>query len=351
MTNPSTSPAAISIQDLARLLELEAPEGVELKISGVSTVEAASPQEITFLANDRYAARLKDSRAGAVLVPEDFDGAAPMTVLRSASPRLALVKLVAYFHPAGRRPSGVHPTAVVPDSCTLGAHVYLGPYAVLGENVQLADGVVVHAHAVLYDDVHVGAGTEIHSHVSIREGTRIGANVIIHNGTVIGADGFGFEPDAEGRLVKVPQVGTVQIDDDVELQANVCVDRAALGVTRIGRGTKLDNFAQVAHGCTIGEDTVVCGQVGLSGSTHIGNHAMLGGQSGFAGHTRVGDGTKVAAQSGVMSDLEAGKIYAGTPAGEIGKMMRAAGLIPKLPDLYKRLRKLEKALQAQQPDS
>ena len=350
MQRPAPSAAPIMLHAFARDLGIEVPAGPDVEITGVATIEEAGPSEITFLANEKYVSRLAACRAAAVLIGDDFHVEAPIPQLRTKRPRLAFARLLEHFRPTLRPGPGIHPTAIVPPSCSLGADVHLGAYVVLGEDVHLGDRVVIHAHVAIYDDVRIGAGSEIHSHVSIRDGTRIGRNVIIHNGTVIGADGFGFEPDENGRLAKVPQVGTVEICDDVEIQANAAVDRSMIGVTRIGRGTKLDNFAQVAHGCTIGEDTIVCGQVGLAGSTHVGNRVMLGGQCGFSGHTSVADGAKVAAQSGVMRDLKAGKTYAGSPAFELHEMMRTAGLLPKLPDLYKRIRRLEKALEKLAPE-
>ncbi len=344
MPSPSTHPTSISIPDLARMLEIEPPaEAAATELTGVATIRAAGPQDVTFLANDRYANRLKDSQAGAVLVAEDYDGTAPMPMLRSPQPRLAFAKLLAFFHPAKPRKTGVHATAVVPESCTLGEDVYVAPYVVLGENVRLGDRVSIHAHSVVEDDVTIGDDSELRSHVSVRDGTVIGKRSVIQDGAILGSDGFGFEPLPDGSLHKVPQVGTVTIGDDVEIQAGACVDRAALGVTSIGDGTKIDNLTQVGHNCIVGKHVIMCAQVGLSGSTTIDDHVMLGGQVGFAGHTVAGAGAKVVAQSGIMKDLEPNKIYAGTPAYEFKDMFRAATILPQLPNMMRRLKKLERA--------
>lgn len=353
MQTPAEATSPLTLHALARELGVDVPEGPDVEITGVAAVTNAGPTEITFLANSRYVDHVRASKAAAVLVTEDFDVEAPVPLFKTKHPRLVWARLVNQFHPYQRPAPGVHPTAVVPDGTELGEDVHVGAYAVLGENVRLGARTTIHPHVVLYDDVQIGVNTEIHSHVSVRHGTRIGDDVIIHNGTILGADGFGFEADSEGRLHKVPQVGNVVIEDDVEIQANAAVDRSAVGSTRIGRNTKLDNFAQVAHGCTIGESTVVCGQVGLAGSTQVGSHVLLGGQCGFSGHTTVGDRVRVAAQSGIMRDCDEGKTYAGSPAYEISEMMRTAALLPRIPEMFKRLRRIENALgrlQAAQDD-
>ena len=312
----------------------------------MNTIQEAGPTDLAFMADLRYAAALADCRAGAVLVPADYGGEAPMPVLRAPRPRLAFARAVALLAPAPTRPSGVHATALVPRSCTLGAGVWIGAYTVLGEDVRVGAGTAVHAHCALYDGVTIGADCEIHSHVAIRAGVTLGDRVLVQNGVVIGADGFGFEPTEDGRYHKVPQVGTVRIADDVEVQANACVDRAAIGATVIGRGTKIDNLTQVAHGCTIGEDSILCGQVGLSGSTQVGNRVLLGGQVGVADHMRIGDGARVAAQSGVIQDLPGDRSYGGTPTMDLKDALRAALFLSRLPEIARDVKKLKRAVDA-----
>jgi UDP-3-O-[3-hydroxymyristoyl] glucosamine N-acyltransferase len=338
----------MSLQELAHTLEVEAP-AVEVEITGLGTIEEAGPTELTFLSNDRYTARLATSRAGAALVPTDFAGEAPMPLLRTDQPRIAFARALEIFHPVHKPAPGVHPTALVPESCELGADVHVGAYVVLGEGVRVGARSVLHPHCVLYDGVTLGADCEIHSHASLREGIVLGDRVVVQNGCVIGADGFGFEPDAQGRLQRVPQVGTVRLGDDVDVQANACIDRSALGATRIGRGTKIDNLAQIAHGCVVGEDTVLCGQVGLAGSTVVGSRVMLGGQVGSSGHIQIGDGTRVAAQSGIITDLPAGEEFGGTPAMPLKRALRAALFLGELPDMARRIKKLERALEKRAP--
>ena len=343
MSSQTEAVTSIPLKELAALLGID-PPGEDLEITGVSTIEAAGQGDVTFLANDRYAVKLKDSRAGAVLVAADYEGEAPMPMLRTNKPRLAFAQLLALFHPPRGRTPGIHATAIVPESCTLGVDLAIGAYVVVGENVKLGDRVTLHSHTVVYDDVEIGADSVIHSHVALREGITLGKNVIVQNGAMLGPDGFGFEPDEQGHLQRVPQVGTVEIGDDVDIQANACVDRAALGATVLGTGTKVDNLAQIAHGCTVGEHSVICGQVGLAGSTRVGKRVMLGGQSGCSGHIEIGDGAQVAAQSGVIFDLEAGKSYGGTPAIPFQKALRASLFLGELPTFSRSLKKLQKAV-------
>lgn len=344
MQGNTQTAASFSLKELAERLGIEAPD-VDVEISGVATIEDAGPSDITFLANDAYVRALQTSGAGAVLVETDYDGDAPMPMLRAARPRLAFARLLDLFNPPKARRVGIHETAVVPDSCTLGGDVAIGPYAVLGENVRVGAGSTIHGHAVIYHDAVLGAGCEIHSHAVVREAVVLGDRVVLQNGAIVGSDGFGFEPDEEGNFVKLPQVGTVHVGDDVEIQANACVDRSSVGATRIGRGTKIDNLAQIAHGCTVGENSVICGQVGLAGSTYVGNRVMLGGQVGSAGHIRIEDGCQVAAQTGLMQNCEAGKSYGGTPALELKDALRSALYLPKLPEMARDIKKTKRALE------
>jgi UDP-3-O-[3-hydroxymyristoyl] glucosamine N-acyltransferase len=357
MTSPTEALSSLSLQELADRLAIVLPEGLgdaaALEIRGVNTIDQAGPNELTFLSNESYAVRLKDSRAGAVLVAEDYEGEAPMPMVRAKNPRLAFAHILELFHPPAPRTPGIHPTAIIPDSCTVGAEVAIGAYVVLGEDVHLGDRVTIHPHVVVYDDVRIGEDCVLHSHVSIREGTRLGRNVILQNGAMIGPDGFGFEPDERGHLRRIPQVGTVVIGDDVDIQSNTCVDRAALGTTRIGNGVKIDNLAQIAHGCVVGDHSVICGQVGLAGSTIVGKHVMLGGQAGSRGHITIGDGVQVAAKSGIVFDLPAGGSYGGVPATELSKALRSAIFINELPSFNRSIKKLERAmakLQARFPE-
>ncbi len=315
-------------------------------IRGVAPIESAGPDQLTFLANLAYAPRLKNCAAGAVLVAESFDGEVPMAALRTENPRLAFGRAISFFHPRRRPAPGIHATASVAPTARVAASAHVGAHAVVGEHSVIGEGTVLHPHCVIYDDVVIGEQCTLHSHVSIREGTRMGNRVEIHNGTVIGADGFGFEPDANGRLHKIPQAGIVRIEDDVEIQANSCVDRASLGETVVKRGAKLDNFVQVGHSCTVGEDNILCSQVGMAGSSHLGRHVTLGGQVGLAGHLRIGDGVQVAAQAGIPGDLAPGTAWGGSPAHEINLWKRQYVAMARLPEALRTLKALVRQVEA-----
>jgi UDP-3-O-[3-hydroxymyristoyl] glucosamine N-acyltransferase len=238
----------------------------------------------------------------------------------------------------------VHETATVDASARLGEGVHVGAYAVIGARARVGARSVIHAHVVLYPDASVGADCVIHSSVQIRERCVLGDRVVVQNGAVIGGDGFGFAKDEAGRYVKIPQVGTVVIEDDVEIGALTAIDRAAMAETRVGRGTKIDNLVQVGHSVTIGSDTVIAGQAGIAGSAQIGNRVTLAGQVGVVGHLKVGDGAIVTAQSGIPGDLEPGEIVSGSPAFANREWLKATAVFAKLPELQRRVRELEKKL-------
>jgi UDP-3-O-[3-hydroxymyristoyl] glucosamine N-acyltransferase len=233
----------------------------------------------------------------------------------------------------------------------LGWGVSIGPYVVLGDRVRVGDGATLHPHCVVYADAEIGAGCLLHSGAVVREGVRLGRGVILQNGAVIGADGFGFAPRGDGSWHKIPQAGTVTLGDEVEVQALSCVDRATVGVTSVGRGTKIDNLVQVGHGCRIGDDSLLCGQVGLAGSTKVGSRVTLAGQAGTAGHCTIGDGATVAAQSGVLGDIEPGATVGGSPALDIQQARAVMIHLARLPELAKRVKTLEKALPGGTPPS
>lgn len=335
---------AMRIQDLAQHLGASVDPSLDLDLRGVAPMEEAGPGELTFLSNPSYARKLKDSRASAVLVDPAFAGEAPMALVRIANPYLAFAKAIALFHPPVAATPGVHPTAVLGRDVQLGRAVSIGPYVVVGDRVRIGDGATLHPHCVVYADAEIGAGSLLHSGAVVREGVRLGKGVILQNGAVIGADGFGFAPRGDGSWHKIPQAGTVTLGDDVEVQALSCVDRATVGITSVGRGTKIDNLVQVGHGCRVGEDTLLCGQVGLAGSTKVGNRVTLAGQAGTAGHLTIGDGAMVAAQSGVMNDVEPGAAVGMSPAMEMQQARSVMISLARLPELAKRVKALERAL-------
>ncbi|MDD5564725.1 MAG: UDP-3-O-(3-hydroxymyristoyl)glucosamine N-acyltransferase [Thermoanaerobaculaceae bacterium] len=312
------------------------------RVEGIRTLEDAGPQHLSFYHNRRYLQAAKESAAGALLVADagPFPG---RDLLVCRDPYAALAALLELLHPAARPAAGVHPAAVVAASARIGAGAAVGPHAVVGERAVVGDGAVVGAGCVLGDDVEVGEGTVLHPHVVIEPRCRVGARCILHAGVVLGSDGFGFATVA-GVHRKVPQVGIVVIEDDVELGANVCVDRAALGETRIGRGTKVDNLVQVAHNVTVGEHSLLVSQSGISGSTRLGHHVVMAGQSGAVGHITLGDGTVVTAKTGVTQDTPAGAMVSGFPSRPHKEWLRATANLFTLDELRRRVKKLEETV-------
>src|SRR3989454_2915879 len=320
----------MKLSQIARALggELRGDGGVE--IVDVAPIEDASPEPLTFLADRRLAPRLATTRAAAVLVPPDAPQVALPSV-RVAHPYLAFVAAVELFHPPPPRPAlGVHPSAVIAASARLGPGAVVGPHVVVGERTTIGRAATLHANVTIYDDVAIGDGFTAHAGVVVREGTRIGDRVVLHAGAVIGSDGFGYLPLPEG-IRKIPQIGTVVLEDEVEVGANATVDRAALGATVVGRGTKIDNLVMVAHGCRSCPRCLLAAQVGLSGSSTLGARVLLGGQVGLAGHQTVGDRAQVAAKSGVHGDVPAGAVYGGYPASEVRVWRRGAAPPLRLP--------------------
>ncbi len=313
------------------------------EITGVAGVEEAGPSELTFLANPKYAAKAHQTRAGAILVSEPFVSAPPYQLV-SANPYLDFARAMSFFYQPPRPAPGIHPTAAIAASATIGPEASIGAYAVIGENVVIGRNCVLHPHVVIYEGVAIGDDFLAHSHASVREFCRIGNRVTLGNGAVIGGDGFGFAKNAEGRHIKIPQSGPAWLDDDVEIQSLSSVDRATVGETRIGRGTKVDSLVQIGHACEVGEDNIICAQTGLAGSSITGNNVLLAGQVGVSGHLTIHDNAIVYAQSGIGGDVLAGTAVSGSPAFEAREWLRAITAFPKLPALLKTMRQLERRL-------
>jgi UDP-3-O-[3-hydroxymyristoyl] glucosamine N-acyltransferase len=309
----------------------------ETEITGVAGIEEAGPGQLTFVANPKYAAAAKTTKAAAVLVSEDFP---PLktAMLRSKNPYLAFAQAIALFHEAPKRAPGIHPTAVIHTSAKIGDGAHIGPYVVINRNVEIGRNAVLLAHVVIYRDVRIGDNFFAHAHSIVREGCRIGNNVLLQNGAVVGGDGFGFAKDDRGQWHKIPQPQPVVIEDDVEIQSNSCIDRASVGETRIGRGTKIDNLVQVGHGSHIGEDSLLAAQVGLAGSTEVGDKVILTGQVGVVGHCKIGDGAIVTPQSGVAGDVAAGAIVSGAPAVDHKLWLKYSAILSRLPEIAKAVR-------------
>jgi len=334
----------VRLRELAERLGCELLGDGEVEVRGVAGIEQAGPGDLTFLANPKYAGHLAGTRAAAVVVGPGHEAALPRLVAKN--PYLAFARAVALLCPSARPAAGVHPQAHVDPTATLGEDVHVGAFAVVGPRVRVGARTVLRPHVVLYEDATVGADCLLHSGVQVRERCRLGDRVVVQNGAVIGADGFGFARDGEGQYHKFPQVGTVVIEDDVEIGALAAIDRAALGETRVGRGTKLDNLVQVGHSVTIGRDCVLAGQVGIAGSTRVGDRVTLAGQVGVAGHLTISDDVIVTAQSGIPGFVEKGKIVSGSPAIDNRAWLRSTAVFAKLPELQRRVRELEARLAA-----
>ena len=311
----------------------------ELEITGVAGIEEAGPGHITFVSNPKYAAAAKTTQASAVIVADDFPALSAATV-RAKNPYLVFARAIELFYQAPGYAPGVHSTAIVHPSARIGKNASIGAYVVIAEDVEIGDDCVLLPHVVLYRGARIGRNFFAHAHAVVREHCRLGDNVILQNGAVIGADGFGFAKDDAGRWQKIVQSGPAVLEDDVEIQANACVDRASIGETRVARGAKVDNLVQVGHGSSVGTDTLLCAQVGLAGSTEVGKNVILAGQVGVAGHCRIGDGAVATAQSGIPSDVEDGKTVSGYPAIDNRDWLRSVAVFNKLPELAKTVRAL-----------
>ncbi len=338
----------MKLSELAEILSGKL-EGEDLDITGINTLAEASSGEISFLSNNRYAKLLETTRASAVLLDRKFPKPS-IPVIRVDDPYVATMLTVKMFYP---RPDpvikGIHSSAVIASSARLGEDVGIGAGAIIGENVILGDRVTIGANVVIEDNCTIDNDSRVHSGAIIRHSCRIGKRVIIHPGAVIGAEGFGFAP-VEGHFEKIPQVGIVFIDDDADIGANTCIDRAFLGVTRIGKGVKLDNLIQIAHNVEIDDNTVIAAQTGISGSTRIGKGVMMGGQVGIVGHIHIHDGAKIGAQSGVTKDVPEGTTVFGYPARPIMETKRIEASLKKLPEAMKKLKKLEADIKCAKED-
>jgi UDP-3-O-[3-hydroxymyristoyl] glucosamine N-acyltransferase len=332
---------SITLADLATRLGATLHGDPATVITGVAGIEDATPTQLTFVANQKYAAQARSTRAGAVLVEPGFPAIAAAT-LRLANPYLAFAHAIEIFYAAPAYPPGIHPTAVIAPSATIGDGAHIGPYAVIGEHVVLGKNATILAHAVLYPHVRAGDHLFVHAHAVIREHCQLGDHVTLQNGVIIGADGFGFAkqvvPPSEPAWYKIRQSGSAILEDHVEVQANACVDRASIGETRIHAGAKIDNLVQVGHGSTVGRNTLLCAQVGLAGSTTVGSNVILAGQVGVAGHCTIGDGVVATAQSGIPNDVAPGKVVSGYPAMDNRQWLRSVALVQRLPEIVRAMR-------------
>ena len=338
--------STLSLQELAALVGGQLSFGDSLspsfRIRGVASVAEAAPDEVTFLGNPKYLPALRRSQAAAVLVSQDFAETVTPALIRVPNPSLAFATLVAHFAPSPVVfPPGIHASALVGEGVRLGKDVSVQPFAVIEPGASIGDGTVVGAYSYVGHDATIGAGSFLHPRVTVAARCVVGNRVILHAGVVLGSDGFGFENE-KGRHLKIPQVGIVQVDDDVEIGANTTVDRARFGRTWIGEGTKIDNLVQIAHNVVIGKHCLIVAQVGISGSTRLGDYVTLAGQVGVAGHLEIGDRVVVSAQSGVSKTLEANQMYMGSPAVPAAEYREQVAHMRRLHKLAERIQKLEK---------
>jgi UDP-3-O-[3-hydroxymyristoyl] glucosamine N-acyltransferase len=334
----------ILLRDLAARLGCELRGDPDVEITGVAGMEQAGPTEITFLANPKYAPKLRHTEAAAVLVSEPLKDPKPASLV-SRNPYHDFARALALFYQPPRPAPGIHPQASIAGTARIGEGASIGAFAVVGEHVSIGRNAILHPHVVIYPGAEIGDDFCAHSHSVVREYCRVGNRVILQNGVVVGGDGYGFAKTAEGTHFKIVQSGVTVIEDDVEIQSLSSVDRASVGETRVQRGAKIDSLVQVGHGCVIGEDNIICAQTGLAGSSILKKNVLLAGQVGISGHLTIHDNAVIYAQSGIGGDVKEGAVMSGSPAFEAREWLRAITAFQKLPELLKTVRQLEKRLE------
>jgi UDP-3-O-[3-hydroxymyristoyl] glucosamine N-acyltransferase len=336
----------MKLSELAQNLACRLEGAPDTEIRGIAGIEHAEPGQITFLANRRYFPLLKTTRASAVLIEEGISldrgaDSPPIAALRTPNPYLAFAHAIELFYQPPHYEPGIHPTAIIARTARIADGAHIGPYCFIDDQAEIGRNAVLHSFVAIYRGAKIGDDFFAHAHAVVRESCRIGHRVILQNGVVIGGDGLGFAKQKSGSWYKMQQSGPAVLEDDVEVQANACVDRATVGETRIGRGSKLDDLVLVGHASRVGENTMLCGQVGLAGSTRIGNGCILAGQVGTAGHLSVGDGSVVTAKSGIPSDIPPKSLYSGYPAIENRQWLKNTAALNRLPELQRRVWELE----------
>ncbi len=319
----------------------------DLELTGAAGLDDATHGQVTFLANPRYTPRVKTTKASAIYLGEDVDaGRNDIVILRAKDPYLAYTRALRLFHPEPEVEPSIHPTAVIDSTAKIAEDVWIGPNVVIGPRAQISGGVRIYPNVTIYEDVSIGSDSIVHAGSVIRERTIIGERVVIYNNVVVGCDGFGYAKDEQKRWLKIPQTGRVVIEDDVEIGAGTTIDRASVGESRIGRGTKIDNLVQIGHSCTVGEDTLLCAQVGLAGSSHIGDRVVLAGQAGVAGHLKIGNDVVLTAKSATSHDVPDGKVISGIPAFDNKDWLRATAAFRRLAEMQRTIRELKQRLLA-----
>ena len=334
-------------KQIADLIGGKVEGNAQATVHTFAKIEEGKEGAISFLSNPKYAHYLYDTKSTIVLVNDDLqlEKAVSATLIRVPNAYDAVAKLLQIYESMKPKKTGIDPLASISPKATIGQNVYIGPFAVVADGAVIGDGTQIYPHTVIGEGVKIGQNVLLYPNVTIYQGCQLGNNVTIHAGSVIGADGFGFAPNQEG-YDKIPQIGIVVIEDDVEIGANTCVDRSTMGQTVIHKGVKLDNLVQIAHNCEVGENTVMSAQAGLAGSTKIGSWGMVGGQAGFAGHIHVADKTFVGAQCGVIGDTKGnGETLIGSPAMDPKVYFKGMAMLRRLPDMYKQLSELQKQVE------
>ena len=340
----------MKLREIAEALGCRLVGDPDLEITGVAGLQEAGPGELTFLSNPRYAPQTRTTRAAALLVAGPIEEL-ELAFLVSSNPYLDFARALELFQPVPDREPGIHPTAVVSPSARVGRGASIGPFAVLEDEATIGDDAVLHAHVVIERGARIGDRFEAHPGVTVCHGSVIGDRVILQHHVTVGSDGFGFARRGDGSHHKIPQTGRVVIEDDVEVQAGTCIDRAAVGETRIGRGTKIDNLVQIGHAVKVGAHTILCAQVGIAGSTTLGSSCILAGQVGVINHLEIGNSVLITAQSGVGHDLEDGAKVSGSPAFDNRQWLRSTAVYNRLPDIDREVRRLRKRIETLEGDS
>jgi UDP-3-O-[3-hydroxymyristoyl] glucosamine N-acyltransferase len=327
----------MKLSEIARHIQARI-HGGDVDIHRVAGIEEARAGDLTFVSNPKYAGHAKATAASAVIVAEDFPEISAAT-LRTKNPYYAFARALDLFYQPPAYPPGIHPTAVIDGSARIGANAHVGAYCVIDSDVEIGSDCVLLPHVVIYRGARIGRNFFAHAHSVVREFCEIGNNVVLQNGVIVGGDGFGFAKEG-GAWHKIVQSGPAVIENDVEIQANSCIDRASVGETRIKKGVKIDNLVQVGHGCEVGEHSLLCAQVGLAGSTVLGKDVLLAGQAAVAGHCKIGDGVIITAQSATSHDIEPGRMISGSPAIDNKQWLRCIAVFNRLPEIAKQLREL-----------
>jgi UDP-3-O-[3-hydroxymyristoyl] glucosamine N-acyltransferase len=334
----------MKLKELSEKLNCDLIGNPETEIIGIAPIEDAQQGQLTFLSNRKYKRYLLTTMASAIILENVDDLPEGKSALISSMPYLTFAEAMILLHPFVKPAQGVHPTAVISPTALIGENSSIGPFSVIGDNTIIGDNVSILSHCTIYPNVQIGDDTLIHSHCIIREGCRIGSRVILQNNVVIGSDGFGFAKRPDNSWLKIPQIGMVTVEDDVEIGAGSAIDRATIGCTLVSKGTKIDNLVQIGHGSTIGQNTLLCAQVGLAGSTRVGNEVILSGQVGAAGHLEIGDRVIATAQTGIPNSVESGKVISGYPAIDNRDWLKSSAIFAQLPKLYREIKELKDRL-------